>query len=296
MLRFFHLTQHTTLTNYSMVPKILHYIWIGPYSDPLDCISTWNVTMPNYKLQVWDNSSSIFYIQKAVDMLGGIKNIEDKSYTYISDLMRLLILKDYGGIYLDHDFLILQDFDCLIKNDLTLTFQYKNEGLKPKKFTKGKSLLEIVETEYRDILFNYATVNNCFISSCSNNFFIDMAIELTLKNHFAPKEEQFGMSDWGVGPEVFTRVAESLGFDVVSCSTQRLNDVTILDNSFLHPVHGIQRTINGPEYYESIVENAKLNPNTYAIHLHDHFGVDMFMNKEHIPLSEWYYNVTKNIA
>jgi hypothetical protein len=279
-----------------MVPKILHYIWIGPYEDPLNCRATWIPIMSNYKLQVWDNNSSIHYIKKSIDMLGGIKNVEGKSYTYLSDLMRLLILKDHGGIYLDHDFLILKNFDCLIKNDLTLTFQYKNEGIEPKKFTKGKSLSEIVETEYRDILFNYATVNNCFIATSANNFFIDMAIDLTLKNHFASKEEQFGMSDWGVGPEIFTRVAEGLGFDIASCVTQKIGKVTILNHTALHPIHGIQRTLNGLEYYESMIEAAKASEDTYAIHLHNHFGVDMFMKKENIPLSEWYNNVTKNIT
>lgn len=279
-----------------MIPKILHYIWIGPYEDPLNCVSSWSNVMPDYKIQVWDNNTGMSYIQKSIDMLGGIKNVEDKSYTYISDLMRLLILKDHGGVYLDHDFLILKSFDCLLKNDLTLTFQYKNEGIEPKRFTKGKSLEDILKTEYRDIVFNYATVNNCFIASSVNNFFIDKAIELTIKNHFEAKENQFGMSDWGVGPEVFTEVAESLGFDVLSCVTQEIDNITILEHTALHPIHGIQKTLNGLEHYDTIIEAAKSNSNTYAIHLHNHFGVIMFMNKEHTPLTEWYYNVAKNIT
>lgn len=85
-----------------MVPKKLHFIWIGDESKiPLDCINTWLHKNPEYSAHIWNNSSLAHYEwdnRKQLDEM-----LEKKDYAGASDIMRYQILAEQGGIYIDAD-------------------------------------------------------------------------------------------------------------------------------------------------------------------------------------------------
>jgi mannosyltransferase OCH1-like enzyme len=268
-----------------MIPKLFHYLWIGPYHDEVTVHEQWTTSMPDYTKVIWDNNSAKDYIFRAVELFG-LNTLQNKSFTYLSDLVRLLILKDHGGIYLDHDVEIYKDFTELLDTNLVLTYQYNNDNneLLPN-YTKGSTLAEIIEKEYSIFAKTSSTVNNCFIAVVPNHPFIDSAIEATLEHHFLPKDKQYAMMDWGVGPDIFTQVADSWGFNTKSCKTEIRKDVKILSNNYLHAVHGNIRSRLGRDIYEDCVKQAKQY--AYAVHLHTHTGAKQFKNNETIPLVDW---------
>lgn len=284
--------------NVNNIPQILHYIWIGPYADSLTYVDSWLAIQTDYTLMRWNNDTASMYINEAIMLFGGKELLVNKSITYVSDLVRLLILRDYGGIYLDHDFNLIKHFHPLIDGyDFVVTFQYdSNEHNNQFSFSNGKSLQEIIETEYSQIGYNTHSVNNCFIAVSKNNDLILQLIELTLENHFSKKEEQFAMSDWGVGPAIMTTLMNKIGIDTSKGLTVSVNDVKILDSKYIHPVHGNIRVNLGIEEFNKQIEDANNKDSTYAIHMHEHFGATGFINKTMQTFNEWIENDSKDIT
>jgi len=98
-----------------MIPKIIHYIWLGDDMPLLykECISTWAQYSPGFKIEFWNEEriSSDLNVEKFYyDML------EKKKYAFAVDYLRCLILYEYGGIYLDTDMELVKDITPLIDN------------------------------------------------------------------------------------------------------------------------------------------------------------------------------------
>jgi hypothetical protein len=224
-----------------MVPKILHYLWIGPYEDPETAHNDWTKVLPGYNKLIWNNTTARNYIFEAANLLG---NLEGKSFTYLSDVVRLLILRDYGGIYIDHDIVVLKDFSPLIEDcSLVLTYQYANpDNNQLPNYSKGFTLAEVIEKEYSLYDKTSSSVNNCFIAVEKDHRFITSALNITVTHHSLPKENQYAMMDWGVGPDVFTLIAQQYGFNTTSCLTETIDNIRILSSEHLHAVHGNIRT------------------------------------------------------
>lgn len=85
-----------------MIPQKLHYCWFGgaPKSELiLRCMESWKKQCPNYEIHEWNEENvSIaecpLYVRQAYEM---------KKWAYVSDYVRLKIVYEQGGIYLDTD-------------------------------------------------------------------------------------------------------------------------------------------------------------------------------------------------
>ena len=87
------------------IPKLIHQIWIGPKKIP----SYWSNTFSelyiennnNYKYNIWTNDNYLNELNK----YPVLKIIFDefKQFCYKADILRLIILYEYGGIYIDID-------------------------------------------------------------------------------------------------------------------------------------------------------------------------------------------------
>ncbi|MFK7831980.1 MAG: glycosyltransferase family 32 protein [Winogradskyella sp.] len=94
-----------------MIPKVIHYCWFGknPMSKViLKCIESWKFNLPDFELKLWNETNFEFthpFVKKAY---------EDKKWAFVSDYVRLKVLYDYGGVYLDTDMLVLRDFTELL--------------------------------------------------------------------------------------------------------------------------------------------------------------------------------------
>ena len=96
-----------------MIPKILHYIWFG--SKPLtplaeDCLASWKEHMPEWQIMRWDEtnfdiSAAPLYVRQAY---------EARKFAFVSDYVRLWALEQYGGLYMDVDFMVFRPFDDLM--------------------------------------------------------------------------------------------------------------------------------------------------------------------------------------
>ena len=98
-----------------MIPKIIHYIWLG--NTPLPkvaekCIASWKKYCPDYEIMRWDESNI------DLDKYKFCRDAYDaKKYAFASDVIRVDVLYNYGGIYLDIDVQLLKSIDELITNE-----------------------------------------------------------------------------------------------------------------------------------------------------------------------------------
>lgn len=110
-----------------MIPKIIHYCWINNDEKSFlpesvqDCISTWKKYLPDYEIKEWNINN--FDINKN-DYVKEAYNA--KKYAFVSDYIRLYVLYNYGGIYMDTDVKVLKSFNELLKNKAFMGFESLN--------------------------------------------------------------------------------------------------------------------------------------------------------------------------
>ncbi len=96
-----------------MLPKIIHYCWFGGNSLPPlaeQCIASWHKHMPDWEYMRWDETNFDIatapkYVRQAYDA---------RKFAFVSDYVRLWALEQYGGLYMDVDFMVYRSFDELM--------------------------------------------------------------------------------------------------------------------------------------------------------------------------------------
>jgi mannosyltransferase OCH1-like enzyme len=95
-----------------MIPKIIHQIWVGPYRIPTrekQLIENIKNLHPTFEHMFWtdENIPELPPVLKEVYDLFG----ERKHYTFQADLLRIYLMYEYGGLYLDADFECREGFN-----------------------------------------------------------------------------------------------------------------------------------------------------------------------------------------
>ena len=91
-----------------LIPKNLHYCWFGgkkEWSGFERVLESWKEHCPDYDIIRWDESNY------NLDKLPVGSRIERGLWSHISDLVRLDVVYEHGGIYLDTDVLLLKPLD-----------------------------------------------------------------------------------------------------------------------------------------------------------------------------------------
>jgi len=92
-----------------MIPKLIHYVWVG--GNPLDelalkCIASWKKFCPDYEIIEWNEKNfdvnQNLYCKQAY---------EKKKWAFASDYIRLKVLFDNGGVYMDTDVEVIKPID-----------------------------------------------------------------------------------------------------------------------------------------------------------------------------------------
>ncbi len=115
----------------SQLPKRLFYVWFGDDmpADVHACIQTWKLAMPDYEIiKIGEEKSEWFDFKATLEQCQWLKAVYDrKLWAYVSDYVRLKVLHDHGGIYLDTDVTASKSFDPLLSASLFVGFQSPNE-------------------------------------------------------------------------------------------------------------------------------------------------------------------------
>lgn len=112
-----------------MIPKIIHYCWFGRGEKPelaKKCIASWRRFCPDFEIREWneDNCGDL-----AIPFMA--EAYAAKKYAFVSDVMRLVVLEQYGGVYFDTDVEVLRDISPLLEDEGFIGFendQFVNSG------------------------------------------------------------------------------------------------------------------------------------------------------------------------
>lgn len=109
-----------------MIPKKIHYIWLGKNKKPnlaCICINSWFEKMPEYEIIEWNESN--IDIKKIENENKFFKECKKrKLWSFMADYLRLYILYEHGGIYLDTDVQVIKSFEPLLKNKFFIGYEY----------------------------------------------------------------------------------------------------------------------------------------------------------------------------
>ncbi|WP_214744395.1 glycosyltransferase family 32 protein [Exiguobacterium sp. s189] len=92
-----------------MIDKKIHYCWFGKGTLPplaQKCIASWKKNCPDYEIIEWNEDNfdinSIPYVKEAY---------KAGKYAFVSDYVRLYVLYNEGGIYMDTDVEVIKPLD-----------------------------------------------------------------------------------------------------------------------------------------------------------------------------------------
>ena len=135
------------------IPKVIHYCWFGNGKMPKlaeKCIKSWMKYCPDYKIVCWNEDNFDInenrYAKEAY---------EAKKWAFVSDYVRLKVLYDEGGIYLDTDVEILKPLSDLIENGGYMGFEETGLVSTGLGFAceKGNEIVGLMLKDYDDIPF-----------------------------------------------------------------------------------------------------------------------------------------------
>jgi mannosyltransferase OCH1-like enzyme len=89
-----------------MIPKLLHFIWVGKSQMPTESISfieKWKVMYPDYTIKIWDDAAMLEHDIIPPEYIQYVEDIRF-SPAFKADIARYIIINKYGGIYIDIDF------------------------------------------------------------------------------------------------------------------------------------------------------------------------------------------------
>lgn len=145
--------------------KKIHYCWFGRGEKPelaLKCIQSWKEKCKDYEIIEWNEDNfdinSNKYVKQAYEV---------KKYAFVTDYVRLYVLYNYGGIYMDTDVEVIKPLDEFLDNPAFSGFENNNKiptGIMAAQ--KGNEWIKDLLDEYDTIEFikkdgTYDLTTNC---------------------------------------------------------------------------------------------------------------------------------------
>jgi hypothetical protein len=209
-----------------LIPKIIHYCWFGEAEMPAEYkanIEGWGILHPGWKIMRWDESNigtEDSYIQAA---------IQKGNWANASNYVRLKMLEQFGGVYIDTDFRLLKALDELCQYECFLGF------------------------ESGDLATTDFSVNNAIMGSCKRHPFTSKSL-LSLFSEFDGTEKA-NLS----GPVLATSLLKR-EYGLNTYGRQLLQDVMLFEKEVFYP-------LPFEKAYDALNSDAYATPDTIGIHL-----------------------------
>lgn len=97
-----------------MIPKIIHYCWFGGKELPQEVenfIQTARNHMPEFEIKIWTDDNFDLTSHPFVQIA-----YKEKKWAFVSDFVRLKVLEEFGGIYMDTDVEVKQSLEKFLKH------------------------------------------------------------------------------------------------------------------------------------------------------------------------------------
>lgn len=207
-----------------MIPKIIHYCWIGGAPLPPlaeECIASWKKYMPDWEYKCWDEAS----LSQALSPLKGEEGCwldymptyvkqayEARKFAFVSDYVRLWALEQYGGLYMDVDFEVFRPFDELMDKYPAFAGY---EGSKRQPVMMGVIASEPHGAWVRDMLSTYETRTFYKSPLTGNPSPVTLEYDMTPNtSYFSDRLEAQGFVADGVEKDFYVKSISNFKFQI----------------------------------------------------------------------------------
>lgn len=107
-----------------IIPKTIHYCWFGGRPLPAvaeHCMKSWRELLPDYTIKRWDETNTDIHENRYAR-----EAYEAGKYAFVSDYMRLKVLYEEGGIYMDTDVEVVKNLDSFLGHRAFSGFESPN--------------------------------------------------------------------------------------------------------------------------------------------------------------------------
>ncbi len=117
-----------------MIPKRVFYVWGADEEKRRDvnqCMLSWYKTLPDYEIiEINEKSKKYFDFQKELNTNPWFKEVHKRRlFAYVADYIRVKVLYEHGGIYLDTDVSVIKSFDDLLNNEAFVGIEGNNKSI-----------------------------------------------------------------------------------------------------------------------------------------------------------------------
>lgn len=187
------------------IPRVIHYCWFGGNTLPksaVKCIKSWQKYCPDYEIKRWDESNFDVNCNPYCKFA-----FENKKWAFLTDYIRLKVVYDNGGVYLDTDVELLKPLDDLIKDGAYMGFQNETEVATGLGFASEKGNEFIGENmRYYENLTDFSQLRSCPIITTEllipyglkeDNGSIQKVAGMNIfpPEYLCPKNERTGLSE-----------------------------------------------------------------------------------------------------
>lgn len=106
-----------------VIPKRIHYCWFGRHAIPKQnriWMESWKKFCPDYEIIEWNENN--YDITKNLYVRQAYKQ---GKWAFVSDYVRVDVIEQFGGVYLDTDVELLKEIDVFLKNEAFCGFEQK---------------------------------------------------------------------------------------------------------------------------------------------------------------------------
>lgn len=242
-----------------MIPKILHFIWLG--GNPLppeieECLNSWKEYFPDYEIKFWTEHDfgdiQVDYVAQAIKV---------KKWAFASDYIRLYVLYHYGGIYMDTDVLVRKNFDFVLNNRFFSAIESYPDNIEKSIYCGD---IDEYGNRIKDIPFVYGIqVQAAIMGSEKGHPFVKDCMDYYDSHVFINEEGKLEMDM--ISPYIYANIAVKYGFKFIN-EEQRLSNGIVL--------------YSASKFASS---TCQVLPESYAVHCCRGSWRDSSTEKKHFP-------------
>lgn len=199
------------------IPKVIHYCWFGKGKMPAlseKCIKSWKKYCPDYKIVCWSEDNF-----DVTENRYAREAYEAGKWAFVSDYVRLKVLYEQGGIYLDTDVELIKPLDPLIEENGFIGFEESGNLSTGLGFgcEKGNELVGAILKDYDDISFVLpdGTYDQTPCPDRNTKILIELGLDISVKDqifmgmHILP-EEYLSPINYYTGKKTITKNTYSI--------------------------------------------------------------------------------------
>jgi hypothetical protein len=187
-----------------MIPRTLHYVWVGGPVPPqvTRFADSWRRHNPDYDIVHWgehniDPTLGDGFVERA---------LRERKWAKVADAVRLWAVREHGGIYLDTDVEVVKPLDSLLGDRCFFGFQVEHD--------------------------NPDWVCNAAFGAEPGHWFIARALDSVLRTPAGP----FGLErPTQFGPKLITRLLREEGLDRYADGGVMVKDIAVLPTDVFYP-------------------------------------------------------------